>query len=283
MPSGDYTSDFTGPQIDTRVAQVATNTSDIAGLKSRMSSAELALETKADTSTVMNLSSQVSGIAVKIPSEASSSNKLADKAFVNSGLSSLSSSVSNIQSALANKVDKVSGKGLSTNDYTTTDKNKVASIGNLSDLETEDKSSIVAAINEAATTGSGGGTLSGYVVYNSISDLPSTGDPTLGYLVGTHLYLYVGTGGDTKDGKYQDCGEFKGPKGDDGVGFASVASQQDGTVVITLTNGDSITIDLNHNHPAYPKYVYCATQAAYDAITTKESDTLYLILESQSS
>lgn len=283
MPSGDYTSDFTGPQIDTRVAQVATNTSDIAGLKSRMSSAELALETKADTSTVMNLSSQVSGIAVKIPSEASSSNKLADKAFVNSGLSSLSSSVSNIQSALANKVDKVSGKGLSTNDYTTTDKNKVASIGNLSDLETEDKSSIVAAINEAATTGSGGGTLSGYVVYNSISDLPSTGDPTLGYLVGTHLYLYVGTGGDTKDGKYQDCGEFKGPKGDDGVGFASVASQQDGTVVITLTNGDSITIDLNHNHPAYPKYQYCATQAAYDAITTKESDTLYLILESQSS
>ena len=283
MPSGDYTSDFTGPQIDTRVAQVATNTSDIAGLKSRMSSAELALETKADTSTVMNLSSQVSGIAVKIPSEASSSNKLADKAFVNSGLSSLSSSVSNIQSALANKVDKVSGKGLSTNDYTTTDKNKVASIGNLSDLETEDKSSIVAAINEAATTGSGGGTLSGYVVYNSISDLPSTGDPTLGYLVGTHLYLYVGTGGDTKDGKYQDCGEFKGPKGDDGVGFASVASQQDGTVVITLTNGDSITIDLNHNHPAYPKYVLCNTESDYTNLQVKESDTLYLILESQSS
>ena len=283
MPSGDYTSDFTGPQIDTRVAQVATNTSDIAGLKSRMSSAELALETKADTSTVMNLSSQVSGIAVKIPSEASSSNKLADKAFVNSGLSSLSSSVSNIQSALANKVDKVSGKGLSTNDYTTTDKNKVASIGNLSDLETEDKSSIVAAINEAATTGSGGGTLSGYVVYNSISDLPSTGDPTLGYLVGTHLYLYVGTGGDTKDGKYQDCGEFKGPKGDDGVGFASVASQQDGTVVITLTNGDSITIDLNHNHPAYPTYVLCNTESDYTNLQVKESDTLYLIKESQSS
>lgn len=69
-------------------------------------------------------------------------------------------------------------------------------------------------------------------------------------------------------------------EGVDGVGFESVSSNQDGTLLITLTNGDTITLDLNHNHPQYPKYVYCATQAAYDAITTKESDTLYLILES---
>ena len=62
-----------------------------------------------------------------------------------------------------------------------------------------------------------------------------------------------------------------------GVGFQSVSSQQDGTIVITLTNGDTVTIDLNHVHPQYLKYVLCADQAAYDAITTKESDTLYLI------
>lgn len=67
--------------------------------------------------------------------------------------------------------------------------------------------------------------------------------------------------------------------GEDGVGFDNVTTQQDGTLVITLTNGDTITIDLNHNHPQYPKYVYCSSQAAYDAIVTKESDTLYLILE----
>lgn len=64
-----------------------------------------------------------------------------------------------------------------------------------------------------------------------------------------------------------------------GVGFDDVSTQQDGTIVITLTNGDTITIDINHQHPQYPKYVYCSSQAAYDAITTKESDTLYLILE----
>ena len=67
--------------------------------------------------------------------------------------------------------------------------------------------------------------------------------------------------------------------GEDGVGFDDVSTQQDGTIVIGLTNGDTITIDLNHQHPQYPKYVYCSSQAAYDAIVTKESDTLYLILE----
>ena len=67
--------------------------------------------------------------------------------------------------------------------------------------------------------------------------------------------------------------------GEDGVGFASVASQQDGTIVITLTNGDTVTIDLNHNHPQYPKYQELADEAAYEALATKESDTLYLIPE----
>ena len=72
-----------------------------------------------------------------------------------------------------------------------------------------------------------------------------------------------------------------GQDGEDGVGFDSITtpSTPDGTTQITLTNGDTITLDLNHQHQQYPKYVYCATQAAYDAITTKESDTIYLILE----
>ena len=74
-----------------------------------------------------------------------------------------------------------------------------------------------------------------------------------------------------------------GQGGEDGVGFDSITTPAtpDGTTQIILTNGDTITLDLNHQHPQYPKYVYCATQAAYDAITTKESDTLYLILETE--
>lgn len=39
----------------------------------------------------------------------------------------------------------------------------------------------------------------------------------------------------------------------DGVGFQTITTQQDGTMVITLTNGDTITVDLNHTHPNYYK------------------------------
>lgn len=44
---------------------------------------------------------------------------------------------------------------------------------------------------------------------------------------------------------------FSGLKGRPGVGFQSVSSEQDGTLVITLTDGNTVTIDLNHNHPQY--------------------------------
>ena len=96
-----------------------------------------------------------------------------------------------------------------------------------------------------------GGAVNGFVVVDSIGDLPDPGEEGIGYLVGTHMYLYVGEGGDTDDGKYQDVGEFKGPPGETGVGFQSVTSAEDGTIVITLTSGDTITIDLNHDHLSY--------------------------------
>lgn len=64
-----------------------------------------------------------------------------------------------------------------------------------------------------------------------------------------------------------------------GYGVEEITTNQDGTVDFHFTGGDVTTVDLNHEHPQYPKYVLCANQAAYDAITTKESDTLYLIPE----
>jgi len=73
----------------------------------------------------------------------------------------------------------------------------------------------------------------------------------------------------------------EGPEGPAGVGFASVSSQQDGTMVIALTNGDTMTIDLNHNHPQYPKYVYLTSSSQMPA--TPDSETLYLILDNSNS
>jgi len=93
----------------------------------------------------------------------------------------------------------------------------------------------------------GGSNLTGYVSVATIADLPSEGQPTLGYLVGTNLYVYVGTGGDTADGKYQNCGSFRGPQGiqgDEGNGIASVvqtttSTEDEGVNIITVTMDDN--------------------------------------------
>lgn len=57
------------------------------------------------------------------------------------------------------------------------------------------------------------GKLSSYVSVESIDNLPQQGDESTGYIIGTKLYIYVGTGGDTLEGKYKDVGEFRGPQG----------------------------------------------------------------------
>lgn len=59
----------------------------------------------------------------------------------------------------------------------------------------------------------------------------------------------------------------------------SVTTPADGTLTATLASGNTITIDLNHNHPQYPKYTLCDDEQEYEDITTKDSSTLYLIIE----
>lgn len=73
----------------------------------------------------------------------------------------------------------------------------------------------------------------------------------------------------------------QGPKGDDGVGLDSVSTPAtpDGTAVMHLSDGNTVTLNLNHEHAAYPRYHLCADEAEYQAITTKDSATLYLIPE----
>lgn len=91
-----------------------------------------------------------------------------------------------------------------------------------------------------------------YGIFTSSADLPEDASD-LGY-------AYVGA--DAPFAIYEFDGDewidtgatingVQGESGQDGIGFYSVTSQEDGTVVITLTNGDTITIDLNHNHDAY--------------------------------
>lgn len=61
--------------------------------------------------------------------------------------------------------------------------------------------------------------IKGYVVISSTSDLPTsptTDQQMKGYLLGTMLYVWVGTGGDTLDGKYQST-QLQGQQGNPGV------------------------------------------------------------------
>lgn len=58
-----------------------------------------------------------------------------------------------------------------------------------------------------------------------------------------------------------------------------ITSEQDGTVDISLSNGDTVTIDLNHNHPNYLKYVYLESESEMPA--EPEATTLYLIKEEE--
>lgn len=94
--------------------------------------------------------------------------------------------------------------------------------------------------------GGGGANLTGYISVASTDNLPDEGQPTIGYLCGTNLYLYVGEGGDTKEGKYQDCGAFRGPEG---VGITEIEqveqSTENGgrnTIRIHLSNGNSYDV-----------------------------------------
>lgn len=88
--------------------------------------------------------------------------------------------------------------------------------------------------------------IKGYVVISSTSDLPTsptTEQQMKGYLLGTVLYVWVGTGGDTLGGKYQSAqlkgadgapGE-KGDKGESGVHLGDVALVND------LTTGGEVS------------------------------------------
>lgn len=113
------------------------------------------------------------------------------------------------------------------------------------------------------------------IIKTSTSDLIDT--YTITYTNNTQTTFTVTNGRDGIDG----VDGTDGTDGIDGVGFESVSTPlvADGTATITLTNGDTITIDLNHSHPQYLKYYLCSDETEYEGITTKDEDTLYLIPE----
>lgn len=122
-----------------------------------------------------------------------------------------------------------------------------------------------------------------YGVFPTSADLPDDAE-AVGYaFVGaTNPYAIWNFNGTAWSDSGSVANGIVGEPGVPGVGFQTIATLQDGTMVITLTSGDTITVDLNHNHTQYPKYQLVASEADYINITTKESDKLYLIPVSSS-
>lgn len=89
-----------------------------------------------------------------------------------------------------------------------------------------------------------------YGVFADDSDLPE-GDATGYAFVGEeNPYAIWNFDGE----EWSDSGSVaNGITGEPGVGFSSIFTPDpyDGTVIIVLSNNDTITLDLNHNHPAY--------------------------------
>lgn len=118
-----------------------------------------------------------------------------------------------------------------------------------------------------------------YGIFEDAESLPE-GD-AVGYaFVGTEapFAIYQFDGEDWTDSGATATSIY-GEPGADGVGFQTITSLQDGTVVITLTTGDTITIDLNHNHPQYLKYVMLASES--DMPASPDSTTLYMWPETE--
>ena len=88
-----------------------------------------------------------------------------------------------------------------------------------------------------------------YGVFADESDLPDDAvTPGYAFVGAENPYAIWNVDGD----EWSDSGSVaNGIYGEPGVGFDSAWSLEDGTFVIVLTSGDTITFDLNHNHPNY--------------------------------
>lgn len=89
-----------------------------------------------------------------------------------------------------------------------------------------------------------------YGVFADESDLPEGDAVGYAFVGSENPYAIWNFDGE----EWSDSGSVaNGITGEPGVGFSSIFTPQpyDGTMIIVLSNNDTITVDLNHNHPQY--------------------------------
>ena len=157
--------------------------------------------------------------------------------------SDLAQSVQDTLDDVGNKVDKETGKGLSTNDYTTAEKTKLAGIAAGAEVNVQP--------NWTQTDTSAD---------DYIKNKPTIPDAST---LATKTEL---------NGKQDKINDLASIRINSGKGVADMSSNADGTVVYTLANGDTYTIDLNHEHPQYVEsddLADVATSGSYNDLTDK--------------
>ena len=204
--------------------------------------------------------------------------------------SDLAQSVQDTLDDVSNKVDKETGKGLSTNDYTTADKTKLAGIAagaevnvkadwnaESGDAQILNKPTIPAKTSELTND-------SGFLTqHQDISGKANASDvytktQTDTLLAGKQNTLTFDSTPTASSTNPVTSGGVK-TYVDGKATITGITTSQDGTFTITLSDGNSYIVNLNHVHPQYLKYELLADEAAYTALSTKDSSTLYLIPE----
>lgn len=120
-------------------------------------------------------------------------------------------------------------------------------------------------MTDGGSSGGGASVFANFAVAASTNELPDNGIATTGYIVGQNLYAYVGTGGDTKGGKYQNLGGLN-------AAGVSLTTNNDGTFTIHVGD-DSYTINLNHTHENMAKLEIVDEEPADPA-----RDTIYALV-----
>ena len=113
-----------------------------------------------------------------------------------------------------------------------------------------------------------------YGLFTSSSALPEGDAPGYAFVGSSEPFAIWNFDGEDWFDTGATATAIYGQPGQNGIGFQTITTLQDGTMVITLTNGDTITIDLNHNHPQYLKYVMLNSESEMPA--SPDSTTLYM-------
>lgn len=228
------------------------------GVQASLNKADTALQ-QSDLSgyaTQEDVDDAISGLVNGAPAALDTLKELAD------ALGDNDDAVAALTNQLANKVDKETGKGLSTNDYTTAEKTKLAGIAagaevnvqpnwTQTNTSADDYIKNKPTVDGTITNSQQANPVQGGAIYTALegkedvltwdsAPTSSSTNPVTSGGVYTALL-----------GKQDTIIDLSTIRTNSGKGVADISSQEDGTVGIELANGDTYTLDLNHEHTQY--------------------------------